>query len=177
MNNNITEKAESYALLNDIALKGEIVIFGSAYMADFPFYELVNKFRVEHAVYNRSIDTMTAAQACSVFEKCVAGLMPKKLFLSFGDTEHNSKETESGLLSLINTARSCLPHTQIYFLGIPCGVSKEINQTIKDVCRTTGITYVGLTSNDSVSNFRQMMCFFHTAHMSMADAFELADMQ
>lgn len=33
--------------INDLALKGEIVVFGSTYMAGFPLYELVNRCRLE----------------------------------------------------------------------------------------------------------------------------------
>ena len=41
--------------VNDLILKGEIVIFGSTYMANFPLYEFVNKYHFENAIYNRSI--------------------------------------------------------------------------------------------------------------------------
>ena len=48
--------------INDLTLKGEIVVFGSTYMANFPLYELINKYHFENAIYNRSIIGLTTSE-------------------------------------------------------------------------------------------------------------------
>ena len=63
MKSSVLERANAYIGLNAIALKGEIVVYGSSYMANFPFYELINRCHLENAVYNRSIDGMTSEEA------------------------------------------------------------------------------------------------------------------
>ena len=68
MNQSISEILQEIKSLNDITLKGEIVIFGSDYMADFPFYELINHYQIENAVYNRSIAGLTLADAAQALQ-------------------------------------------------------------------------------------------------------------
>ena len=78
-------KEKSFTALNDLALQDEIVVFGSTYMAGFPFYELINKCRLEHAVYNRSIEGMSVQEAEEVLNVAVLALHPRKVFLCFSD--------------------------------------------------------------------------------------------
>ena len=53
MRENIRVKANAMKEINDISMRGEIVVFGSTYMAHFPLYELINRCTFENAVYNR----------------------------------------------------------------------------------------------------------------------------
>ena len=48
----VRAKANAMKKINDLTLPGEIVIFGSTYMSEFPIYELINKSNLENAVYN-----------------------------------------------------------------------------------------------------------------------------
>ena len=41
MNAKISEKVKFYKEFNELAVKGEIAVFGSTYSAEFPFYELI----------------------------------------------------------------------------------------------------------------------------------------
>ena len=92
MKTSVQEKANAYKGINEIALKGEIVIFGSSYMANFPFYELINKFHLDSAVYNRSIDGMTAAEAEELLRSCVLEIAPRKIFLQLGEADGSKAE-------------------------------------------------------------------------------------
>ena len=75
--------------LNDITLKGEIVVFGSTYMSKFPLYELVNKSQFESAVYNRSIEGLTLCEALELLHDCVIAVKPKKAFIALGEEDEN----------------------------------------------------------------------------------------
>jgi len=55
MEENVKLSANCMIGVNDLILKGEIVIFGSTYITYFPLYEFVNKYHFDNAIYNRSI--------------------------------------------------------------------------------------------------------------------------
>ena len=59
MQEKVKIKANAFKNVNELALKNEIVIYGSTYMANFPFYELSKKIKLENAIYNRSIEDLT----------------------------------------------------------------------------------------------------------------------
>ena len=50
MKSEVLKKSEAHKVFNDIVLKNEIVIFGSTYMAEFPFYELEHKYLLSNAI-------------------------------------------------------------------------------------------------------------------------------
>lgn len=67
--------------------KNEIVIFGSTYTKEFPFYELSQKYLFSNAIYNRSIKGLTLADAEEGIGSCVFEIKPSKLFLSLGEED------------------------------------------------------------------------------------------
>ena len=71
MKESVKIAADAMVGLNDITLKGEIVVFGSTYMSKFPLYELINKSRLEYAVYNRSIAGLTVKEALEIVRDCI----------------------------------------------------------------------------------------------------------
>ena len=84
MNEQVLLRAKAFEELNDLALKGEIVVFGSTYMAQFPFYELINRSCLETAVYNRSIPHMTLPEALELLPDCVLALEPERCSSTWG---------------------------------------------------------------------------------------------
>ena len=84
MRTEIQEKTAMFHAVNDITLRGEIVVFGSTFMANFPFYELSQKYMMTNAVYNRSIEGLTLAEAEEILQECVLEIKPGKVFLALG---------------------------------------------------------------------------------------------
>ena len=90
MKESVKTTANAIIGLNDITLKGEIAIFGSTYMANFPLYEFINKCQLESAVYNRSIEGLTIEDALHIVEDCIIAIAPQKIFISLGEEDENN---------------------------------------------------------------------------------------
>ena len=84
MKENVKLSVNGMIGINDLILKGEIVVFGSTYMANFPLYEFINKYHFENAIYNRSIAGLTTSEALEIVQDCIISINPAKIFM--GDT-------------------------------------------------------------------------------------------
>ena len=119
MNQSISEILQEIKSLNDITLKGEIVIFGSDYMADFPFYELINHYQIENAVYNRSIAGLTLADAAQALQDCVLAIKPAKIFLAFGEHDAENPDAFTRYKGILHCLRTELPAAKLHVIGLP----------------------------------------------------------
>ena len=180
MKDRLTEKAAEFSEINSIAVKGGIVVFGSTYMAEFPLYELLGKCRLEHAVYNRSIEGLTLDEAAELIDVCAVELAPHKLFLALGDHDYSDPNAADKYKKLIETLRLRLPDTQIYVTEIPKADAAHFNAEMKKLCRTLGITYIDLDTSAAtqrgryIARFKRLSSRFHDTPLSMADAFAIS---
>nr|MBQ4319007.1 hypothetical protein [Clostridia bacterium] len=186
MNELIREKAKEFKYINDIAEKGEIVVFGSSRMADFPFCELVNRYRFENAVYNRSIHCLTIDDAAELLEVCVTDIRPRKVFLSLGEVEAADASFDSDILAkkyagLIHRLKLCLPDAEVYVIGLFGDGRRTFNGILKQICRSEKAVYIEPLSNAAsvekqyVSLFKQLARYFRNTRIGMADAFAVSE--
>ena len=146
----VLRKANAVKGLNEFALRGEIVIFGSTYMANFPFYELTKKSRLENAIYNRSIEGMTLAEAKELLEVCVLPLKPSKLFLAFGEEEVGEAETAiESYGEIVQKIREKLPLTKIYLVCGETQAQKGLNEALEQLCDGKRIHRIMLPAQNS----------------------------
>ena len=110
----ILRKANEMKQLNDISMKGEIVMFGSTYMAGFPLYELANRCMLEHAIYNRSIEGLTVEEALTIAEDCIVDIKPSKLFLSLGEEDAESPDVLEAYTRLVSMLQKQLPDCRFH---------------------------------------------------------------
>ena len=182
MNANILAKANALKGINEIALKGEIVIFGSTYLANFPFYELANKCHLEHAIYNRSIEKLTTEDAEELLKPCVLDIAPAKVFLQLGEEDLDQDAILPHYRAIIRQIRTELPKTKIYLLGLSAKIpgSTQINRELKRLSDGKSIFYIPFTGNphdtDSVyiNQFQQLTQFFRDSPINLLDAFAMA---
>jgi len=180
MKDKLTEKAAEFSEINSIAVKGGIVVFGSSYMADFPLYELLDKCRLEHAVYNRSIKGLTLDKSFELIDVCAVDLAPHKLFLALGDHDYSDPNAADKYKKLIETLRLRLPDTQIFVTEIPKADAAHFNAEVKKLCRTLGIAYIDLDTSAAaksgryIAQFKRLSSRFHDTPPSMADAFAIS---
>ena len=109
MKTKIIKKAEMFHAINDMAIKGEIVIFGSSFTANFPFYEMSQSYVMSNAIYNRSINDITIKEAIEVLQHCVIDIQPRKVFLCFGESEPDLKLAITDYRKLIFKLKEKLP--------------------------------------------------------------------
>ena len=176
MNSSVQEKVNSYKGINDIALKGEIVIFGSTYMANFPFYELANRCHLEHAIYNRSISGLTARDAESLLLPCVLDIKPRKIFLQLGESDSDPTDVLRHYISILQTIRKDLPHTKVYIIGLPN--TEKLNRELLSLCDDKHIFFVSFAPQLAgyAAQFKQLVHFFRDRPISFSEAFSMADL-
>ncbi len=179
MKPSVQDKANAFKGINEIAIKGEIVLFGSSYLAGFPFYELANKCQLEHALYNRSIDAMTADEAELLLKTCVLDISPQKVFLQLGENERNTDAVYKHYQAILRTIRAELPDTRIYILSLPCNQPEtdRLHQKLKLLCDEQSVFFVTLSVDAEGSasqykrQFKQLAQFFRDRPIRLSDAF------
>ena len=176
MNSSIYEKINAYKGINEIALKGEIVIFGSTYMSNFPFYELANRCHLEHAIYNRSISGLTAKDAEASLAPCVLDIAPQKVFLQLGEADSNIADVFLHCSAILERIRKKLPHTKVYFIGLPD--VEELNQKLLSLCDNRHVFFISFAPqlNGYTAQFKQLAPFFRDKPINFSEAFSMADL-
>ena len=183
MTENVRSKADVMKGINDLALRGEIVIFGSTYMANFPFYELINKCELEHAVYNRSIEGMTLAQAGEILEDCVLSIRPSKVFLAFGEEDVGDSSALTEYRSIVERIRAALPACKIHLILLPLqGKGVQFNEALEGLCDGKHVISVPFTPSTLSATalyrlrFKELCRFFRSKAIGMAEAFAVAEL-
>ena len=65
MEKTVFETAKAFRALNEMAMKDQVAIFGSDYLCDFPFYDLMQGRVTDYVIYNRSIKGLTVKDAAA----------------------------------------------------------------------------------------------------------------
>ena len=185
MKTEIREKAKMYHAINDITLHGEIVIFGSTFMADYPFYELSKKYLLSSAVYNRSIRELTLEDADEILSECVLELKPSKIFLALGEMDVDSPSAITTYGKILKKIQTRLPLAKIYLLPVEnpknAPTVSAFNEKLHALCRRTGVTFLEVPDTNSSSValyeklFKRLHCFFRDNRLTFAEAFSLAE--
>ena len=170
--------------INDLTLPGEIVIFGSTYMSEFPIYELINKCKLENAVYNRSIKGLTVKEASEILDDCVVDIHPSKVFVALGEEDESDPNAIFEYTRLISTIRQKIPKAMIYLIGLTNASSfaESFNKSMRSLCDNKTVRYIELIKKSSSENalfkaqFKQLSCFFRTRPVTMSDVFSLTSL-
>lgn len=181
MRENIVNKANSFKGVNELALKGEIVIFGSTYMANFPFYELANKSNMENAIYNRSIEGLTVEEALSILQSCVIDIAPNKVFLHLGEEDYEKPDTFEKYRTIVETIKKELPDAKIYLISLEeiNEAAKSFNKKLSRLCDGKKVFYIKFSCAENAkinykNRFRELSCFFRNGPISFSDAFAIS---
>lgn len=181
MKENVSEKIKDFRGLNELAMKGEIVVFGSTYMANFPFYNLINKSTLENAVYNRSIEALSLDEALEALPVCVLDLKPEKVFLELGENEYDDPAAIEKYARLVKAIRRELPAAKLYLICIPDERAAAFNAKLSSLCGKNVVcirfTHVGASGSERYkTHFKELSCFFRDQPISMGQAFAMANL-
>ena len=183
MKENVKLSANAMIGINDLTLKGEIVVFGSTYMANFPLYELINKYHFENAIYNRSIAGLTTSEALEIVQDCVISLSPAKIFIALGEEDENNIDAIKQYNQIIKRVQSALPKSKIYLIGLQGNTPyvERFNANILSLCDNKKIWNIRFISSSSTevntykAQFKQLSCFFCDKPLTMGQAFAMAN--
>lgn len=168
----IEEKAKKFKILNDLAVKGENVAFGSNYLCDFPFYTLMQKRVTDYAVYNRSIEGLTVKDAINVVEDCLKNLNPESILISFGENEVLNDEFYSDYRALIAKIQRFHKNSKLCILQ-PRGSDITCEKRLKKIASEMKVKFIPVTDETETDRavFGEMSSFFRRGKISFLDAF------
>ena len=169
--------------INDLTLKDEIVIFGSTYMANFPLYELINKYHFENAIYNRSILGLTTNEALEIVQDCIISIRPAKIFIALGEEDENNIEAIKQYNKIIELIKSALPKTKIYLICLQGNTPyvERFNANILSLCDDRNIWNIRFIPSSSTeantykAQFKQLSRFFRDRPLTLAEVFSMAN--
>lgn len=169
MNAEITKKKNIYKVFNDIVLENQILIFGSSFTANFPFYELSKKYLLSSAIYNRSIDNLTIADAIEILDDCVLNAKPVKIFYCFSNDDTNINLYRK----LIEKTKIALPESDIYIMSSPDADCSE--NEIQQLSHGNHTYFLNINYTKSFETiFKQLAPFFRSDKISFAEAFSIS---
>ncbi len=185
MNNELLEKINMFRTYNPITLRNEIVVYGSTYTAEFPFYELSKKYVLNHAIYNRSIAGLTLADAERYLQDCVLEVAPSSVFLSLGETDLETPDALAIYRRILCRIRAALPNTRQYVLSVRSAETgeqvSEFNERLHRLCRETDVGYLDIRGIDTADChayrkvFKRMITFAKNGNITFADAMLYAE--
>ena len=182
MKESVKTTANAMMGLNDITLKGEIAIFGSTYMANFPLYELIKKYHFENDIYNRSISGLTTNEALEIVQDCIISIRPSTIFIALGEEDENNVDAIKQFNQIINLLQSALPKSKIYLICLQGNTPyvERFNANILSLCDNKKIWNIRFISSSTEANaykmhFKQLSCFFRDKPLTMLEAFAMAN--
>ncbi len=167
----VKEKAKKYTIINDVALKNEVAVFGSTYLYNFPFYELIQGHITDYAVYNRSIEGMKISEAVEAVNDCLKNLDPAIILVSLGEDDDDSAKTFAAYSELLKKIKAEHRTARIYVMQT-FGKDGEFCDKVRNVAERNGVEYVEVGDEEKIrSVFARLSAYFHRAGISFSDAF------
>ena len=169
MKSEVMSRSKIYKIYNDIALKNEIIIFGSSYTAKFPFYELSKKYLLSNAIYNRSIEGITLYEASKILNDCVLDAKPAKIFYAFEYDPQSDITALESYKEILHKTKETLPFAKIFVLSAP-NTGNEINKfnvSLSELCFENNIQFININySNSYESIFKQLSPFLRNGKIN-----------
>lgn len=120
------QKADIYMILNQTAVKGQILFTGSSLMEQFPINELMMTLHMDQIVYNRGIGGFTTDDMLENMDVQLFGTEPAKIFINIGtnDISDISVSFEKALAhtlenyeAILTQIQTRLPDTDVYLMA------------------------------------------------------------
>ena len=179
MREEILKQINVFRVFNDVTLKGEIVVYGSTYAAEFPFYELAQKYTFSNAIYNRSVKGIKLAEVEEGLADCVLETKPAKLFLSLGEHDLSDPKAIEVYRRILWRIREKIPETQTFVLPVLSGGKdvQHFNADLRLLSETLGVRYLDLYDTTADGKllyngiFKQLARFFRRGALTFGEAF------
>ena len=113
---------KKYAIMNEYAKKGEVLLVGSSLMEHFPLNELAQSMGLTTVVYNRGIGGYKTMDLWNAREECIFGLKPRKIFINIGtndigDHAYRQEKLLEEYRMLLTEIKTRLPETTVYVMA------------------------------------------------------------
>ena len=140
---------KKYRKLNEIALKGGVVIFGEGTDTEIPASELKHSFELEDPVYNRSFLALSLDDAIALYDECVAPLAPDTVLLHIGANEEdlfeqNQTAFEQKYIALIEHIKTLNKKCRIVVVSVE---GSTLNPSLKYIADSTKCEFGDLSGS------------------------------
>lgn len=181
------DEMETYRELNSITEAGGVVLFGSNTFASLPVGELVQAFRINEPIYNRSIKNVRIDHIESYLKVCLYDLNPRKIFVNMGEIDILDEHVDvdnfiakyEWLLYMIHTRTKA----SIYIVPIvsDCQAAFKINQRLKTLAAQTGCKYIDTSGvleakRPTLRLFELLKVHMRNHPINFADAMEVGNL-
>lgn len=171
MEKSVFEKAKSFKVLNEMAIKEQVAIFGSDYLCSFPFYDLMQGRVTDYVVYNRSIKGLTVKDAAEVAEDALKHLSPRIILVSFGENEIMDDKFFENYCALMKKLATIFRNSKICLLQ-KMHEDETVVKKLKKVAEDGRAEFISTDEfGDEKTVFGRLSGFFRDGKMSFADAF------
>ena len=172
---------KKYAEMNRIADKGGVVFFGSNHLAKIPVSELGRSFRMQEALYNRSVADTCISELQDTLHTCVLDLEPEKVFVNLGDADLQQAHLNMDdfiakyewLLYSIHTRTNA----KIYVVSVleDTPTARRMNTRLKRLAAECGSDYVDVTEvldtdRPEVRTFELLKAYIRSRLISFSEA-------
>lgn len=119
-------KIDKYRILNEHAVKGQILFTGSSLMEHFPINELLMTSRSKTIIYNRGVGGFTTDDMLKNMDVQIFDLEPSKIFINIGTNDiARFEETFEDVLShmlknydkILKQIQNRLPDAEVYVMA------------------------------------------------------------
>lgn len=168
-----------YSVLNECAVKNQVLFAGSTFAHDFPINELMQDFDVDARVYNRSEKGAKLADARDFVMEQAEALEPSKIFLCFGDEDIKADGFLIGKFTaeykgLISDIKEKFPDCQVYVLPVMAEGAEEADNALKNICGDMAefIPISAEAKHDAGKIFRELKTFLHGRNVIFGQAWD-----
>lgn len=169
-----------FTILNKVAKKHGIVLFGSTSAANVPINELVQDYDISQHIYNRSIEGLSLSNAEKYLDTCVYSLEPDKIILNLGEEDLKENCDIDKLAEqyrwLLYTIHTVLPDASLILTSVtaPGERAESFNHILKTLSEECGCSYFEIPSVHNLGEydigfFRTIKSVFYDSNMSYAD--------
>ena len=114
--------SRKYAIMNEYAKKGEVLLVGSSLMEHFPLNELAQSMGMTTIMHNRGIGGYKTQDLWNAKEECIFALEPRKIFINIGtndigDHSYQEEKLIAEYRELLTEIKNRLPETKVYLMA------------------------------------------------------------
>ena len=169
-----------FSILNNVAKKHGIVLFGSTAAANIPINELMQDYDISQPVYNRSISGLKLMNAEDYLESCIYHLKPSKIILNLGEEDLKICDDIEKLIEqyrwLLYKIHTKLPNSNLILTSVATDAPhfEEFNKALKKLSDECGCEYINILPEQNpfefdIRFFRMIKSVFFDNNMSYSD--------
>lgn len=116
------QKIEKYRILNEMAIKGQILFTGSSLMEQFPINELLVDFDMDCIIYNRGVGGFTTDDMLEHMEEQIFGTEPSRIFINIGTNDismpdYTPEKLMDNYKAILTSIQERLPEAEVYLMA------------------------------------------------------------